>query len=135
MLVFLLLRLTPGDPAAILAGDAASSEQIAEIRASLGLDRSLPVQFGIWLGNMARGEKSGWFGWGKDDKIQELRAQFMRETDTGKKKKLAEAIQARAFEVATHVPLGEFDAPLAARKNVTGFFRQTGNFYWNIKKN
>jgi len=56
VLVFLLLRLTPGDPAAILAGDAASSEQIAAIRASLGLDRSLPVQFGIWLANMARGE-------------------------------------------------------------------------------
>jgi peptide/nickel transport system substrate-binding protein len=82
-----------------------------------------------------RGEQSGWFGWGKDDKIVELRNQFMRETDETKKKKLAEAIQARAFEVATHVPLGEFDAPLAARKNVTGLFRQTGNFYWNLKKN
>ena len=56
VLVFLLLRLTPGDPAAILAGDAASSEQIAAIRASLGLDRPLPVQFVIWLGNLARGE-------------------------------------------------------------------------------
>jgi peptide/nickel transport system permease protein len=56
VLVFLILRLTPGDPAAILAGDAASSEQIAAIRASLGLDRSLPVQFGIWLGNLAQGE-------------------------------------------------------------------------------
>ena len=56
VLVFLLLRLTPGDPAAILAGDAASSEQIAAIRASLGLDRSLPVQFAIWLGNMLQGE-------------------------------------------------------------------------------
>jgi peptide/nickel transport system permease protein len=56
VLVFLLLRLTPGDPAAILAGDAASSEQIAAIRASLGLDRSLPVQFGIWLGNILQGE-------------------------------------------------------------------------------
>ena len=82
-----------------------------------------------------RGEASGWFGWAKDDKIMELRAQFMRETDAAKRKKLAEAIQARAFEVATHVPLGEFDAPLAARKNVTGFFKQTGNFYWNLKKN
>jgi len=82
-----------------------------------------------------RGEQSGWFGWGKDDKIVELRNQFMRETDDAKKKKLAEAIQARAFEVATHVPLGEFDAPLAARKNVSGLFRQTGNFYWNLKKN
>jgi peptide/nickel transport system substrate-binding protein len=82
-----------------------------------------------------RGEQSGWFGWGKDDKIVELRNQFMRETDDARKKKLAEAIQARAFEVATHVPLGEFDAPLASRKNVTGHFRQTGNFYWNLKKN
>jgi len=82
-----------------------------------------------------RGEASGWFGWGKDDKIVELRNQFMRETDEAKKKKLAEAIQVRAFEVATHVPLGEFDAPLAARKNVSGLFRQTGNFYWNLKKN
>ena len=59
----------------------------------------------------------------------------MRATDEGQKKKLAEAIQVRAFEVGTHVPLGEFDAPLAARKNITGFFRQTGNFYWNLKKN
>ena len=56
VLVFLMLRLTPGDPAAILAGDAASSEQIAAIRASLGLDRSLPVQFAIWLGNLLQGE-------------------------------------------------------------------------------
>jgi peptide/nickel transport system permease protein len=56
VLVFLMLRLTPGDPAAILAGDAASGEQIAAIRASLGLDRSLPVQFGIWFGNLMQGE-------------------------------------------------------------------------------
>jgi len=56
VLVFLLLRLTPGDPAAILAGDAASTEQIAAIRASLGLDRPLPVQFAIWLGNLLQGE-------------------------------------------------------------------------------
>jgi peptide/nickel transport system permease protein len=51
-----MLRLTPGDPAAILAGDAASSEQIARIRASLGLDRSIPVQFGIWAKNLLQGE-------------------------------------------------------------------------------
>jgi peptide/nickel transport system permease protein len=56
VLVFLLLRLTPGDPAAILAGDAASTEQIARIRASLGLDRPIVVQFGIWIGNMLAGD-------------------------------------------------------------------------------
>jgi peptide/nickel transport system permease protein len=56
VLVFLLLRLTPGDPAAILAGDAASGEQIESIRRTLGLDRPLPVQFGIWLGQMLQGD-------------------------------------------------------------------------------
>jgi peptide/nickel transport system permease protein len=56
VLVFLLLRLTPGDPAAILAGDAATGEQIAAIRADLGLDRPLIVQFGIWLGKVLTGD-------------------------------------------------------------------------------
>lgn len=56
MLVFLLLRLTPGDPAAILAGDAASSEQIAAIRVSLGLDRPLVAQFAIWMGKLLGGD-------------------------------------------------------------------------------
>lgn len=56
VLVFLLLRLTPGDPAAILAGDAASVDQIARIRTSLGLDRPIPVQFGIWVGHLVTGD-------------------------------------------------------------------------------
>ena len=56
VLVFLLLRLTPGDPAAIIAGDAASPENIAKIRENFGLDKPLPVQFGIWFGNLMRGD-------------------------------------------------------------------------------
>jgi peptide/nickel transport system permease protein len=56
VLVFLLLRLTPGDPAAIMAGDAASAEQIERIRAGLGLDRPIVAQFGIWLGKVVSGD-------------------------------------------------------------------------------
>ena len=56
VLVFLMRRLTPGDPAAVLAGDAASTDQIAQIRTSLGLDRSIPEQFFIWFGNLLRGD-------------------------------------------------------------------------------
>jgi peptide/nickel transport system permease protein len=56
VLVFGMLRLTPGDPAAMLAGDAASTEQIAQIRTGLGLDRSIPEQFGIWFGRMLTGD-------------------------------------------------------------------------------
>ncbi len=56
VLVFLMLRLTPGDPAAILAGDAANTEQIAKIREGLGLDRPLIVQFGIWAKDILSGD-------------------------------------------------------------------------------
>jgi len=54
-IVFFLLRLSPGDPAMVLAGDMASLQDVAEIRARLGLDRPLPVQYATWLGEMARG--------------------------------------------------------------------------------
>jgi peptide/nickel transport system permease protein len=56
VLVFSLLRLTPGDPAAIMAGDAANAEQIERIRAGLGLDQPIVLQFGIWLGRVVRGD-------------------------------------------------------------------------------
>ncbi len=56
LLVFLMLRLAPGDPAAILAGDAASTEQIAQIRTGLGLDKSIPEQYVIWMSQVLRGD-------------------------------------------------------------------------------
>jgi peptide/nickel transport system substrate-binding protein len=95
--------------------------------------------FDIWspIANPAldtRGEKSVWFGWPTDEKLVGLRNELMRATDEAKKKKLAEQIQVRAFEVATHVPLGEYQQPMAARKNVSGFFITNGNIYWNLKK-
>jgi peptide/nickel transport system permease protein len=54
--VFLMLRLTPGDPAAIIAGDNANAEQVALIRSRLGLDQPILSQFLIWLGNILRGD-------------------------------------------------------------------------------
>jgi peptide/nickel transport system permease protein len=56
VLVFLLLRLTPGDPATIIAGDAASPENVANIRENLGLSKPLIAQFGIWFGNLLVGD-------------------------------------------------------------------------------
>ncbi|MGH8689988.1 MAG: ABC transporter substrate-binding protein, partial [Burkholderiales bacterium] len=82
----------------------------------------------------AAGEKS-WFGWPNDAQIEKLRDEFARATEDGKKKALAEAIQARAFEVGTHAPLGEYVNPYAVRKNVTGWVIGPGDHYWNVKKN
>jgi peptide/nickel transport system permease protein len=55
-LVFLMLRLTPTDPAAIIAGDNATSEQVADIRERLGLDRPILTQFFIWGGRTLQGD-------------------------------------------------------------------------------
>ena len=54
--VFALLHLAPGDPAAIIAGDLATAEDIAKIRENLGLDRPLLVQFATWVGHILQGD-------------------------------------------------------------------------------
>ncbi|GGC91220.1 ABC transporter permease [Chelatococcus reniformis] len=54
--VFLLLRLTPGDPAAIIAGDSATPEQLERIRATLGLNEPIYVQFATWVGRLLHGD-------------------------------------------------------------------------------
>jgi peptide/nickel transport system permease protein len=56
VMVFLMLRLTPGDPAAIIAGDNATTQQILDIRTKLGLEQPILQQFFIWLGGLLRGE-------------------------------------------------------------------------------
>lgn len=56
LFVFLLLRLTPGDPAAIIAGDSATPEQLMRIRATLGLNEPLYVQFFTWVGRLLHGD-------------------------------------------------------------------------------
>lgn len=56
IVVFLLLHLTPGDPAAVIAGDYARPEDIDRIRATLGLDKPLHIQFFTWAGAVLRGD-------------------------------------------------------------------------------
>jgi peptide/nickel transport system permease protein len=56
VITFLLTRALPGDPAVYFAGPAADEKSIAEIRKSLGLDRSLPEQFLIYLGDLSEGD-------------------------------------------------------------------------------
>ena len=56
LFVFFLLHLTPGDPAAVIAGDEATPAEIEGVRARLGLDRPVWEQFAIYLANLARGD-------------------------------------------------------------------------------
>ncbi|MES2553828.1 MAG: nickel ABC transporter permease [Pseudomonadota bacterium] len=56
LLTFLLVHLVPGDPVEVMLGESAANADRAQLRADLGLDQSLPQQFGTYLGKLAHGD-------------------------------------------------------------------------------
>jgi peptide/nickel transport system permease protein len=97
VVVFMLLRLTTGDPAAIIAGDNATSQQVAEIRDKLGLERPIATQFVIWIGNVLRGDLGESFFFKK--KVADLILERLEPT-------LALSAFTIVLAVAAAVPLG-----------------------------
>jgi len=97
VLVFLMLRLTPGDPAAVIAGDNANADQIALIRNRLGLDQPLFTQFFIWLINILHGDFGESFFFKKT--VAELIASRIEPT-------IALSLFTITLAVAIAVPLG-----------------------------
>jgi peptide/nickel transport system permease protein len=97
VLVFLMLRLTPGDPAAVIAGDNANAEQIAAIRTRLGLDQPIVVQFFIWFGQILHGDFGESFFFKKS--VAELIASRLEPT-------LALSLSTILIAVVVAVPLG-----------------------------
>ena len=95
--VFMMLRLTPADPAAIIAGDNANAEQVQQIREKLGLDGPLLSQFGIWAGKLLQGDLGESFFFKKT--VAELIRQRIEPT-------LALAAATILLSVAVAVPLG-----------------------------
>jgi len=77
---------------------------------------------------------TAWFGWPKDDKLEELRAQWIKAATADERKKLAEAIQQRAFEVVPYVPTGQWTAMTAYHKNVKGIINAPAFLMWNVEK-
>jgi peptide/nickel transport system permease protein len=97
LLVFAMLRLTPGDPAAIIAGAAATSQDIVDIRQKLGLDRPIVSQFFIWISHLLRGDFGESFFYKKQ--VAELVADRVGPT-------LALATMTMVLSIAVSVPLG-----------------------------
>lgn len=101
VLVFLLLRLAPGDPAAVIAGDYATSEDVERIRQQLGLNDPIPIQLGRWIGQLVSGD----FGTSIFSKkpVTELIVQRIEPT-------LLLALTTIIFAVSVAVPLGTIAA-------------------------
>ncbi len=74
------------------------------------------------------------FGWPCDKDLEGLRDQFARETNPAKQKAIAEAVQVRATQYPTHIPLGQWYGAAAVRKGVEGMFEAPVTVFWNIEK-
>lgn len=97
LLVFFMLRLAPGDPAAVMAGDTATAEDLVRIRESLGLDRPVGEQFGIWAVRLLQGDLGESFYFKRP--VTALIAQRVEPT-------LALAICSTVLAVLIAIPLG-----------------------------
>ena len=75
------------------------------------------------------------FGWPCDPEMEKLRDQFARETDPAKQKAIAEAVQVRATQAVSHINLGQWYQPIAARKSVSGILTTPVPVFWNIAIN
>ena len=89
----------------------------------------------ITMAMMNTAGDKGWFGWQDDKQIDELKTKFTQAGSDAEKKKLAEQIQLRAMETATHVQLGQYSNPAAVRKNITDVLASGAQVYWSVKKN
>src|SRR5438309_1257891 len=56
VILFILLKLTPGDPALIILGERATAQNIEAVRKDLGLDQPYPVQYARWIGHIVKGD-------------------------------------------------------------------------------
>ncbi len=101
VVVFLILRLTPGDPAAVIAGNSATNEDIERIRTQLGLNQPLINQFFIWIGNVLKGDLGYSFYLNKP--VTQLLSQRIEPT-------LSLAAGTLALAVSIAVPLGTIAA-------------------------
>ena len=75
IIVFMMLRFTPGDPAELLLGERATDEALAQIREQLGLDQPLHVQYGIFLNRLMHGDL-GETIWTRQKVWTEIRERF-----------------------------------------------------------
>jgi peptide/nickel transport system substrate-binding protein len=79
------------------------------------------------------GDKA-WFGWPNDDKLEALRGQWIKATTLAERKKLAAAIQERAFEVVPYLPTGQWKPMTAYHKNLKGLLQAPAYLMWNVEK-
>ncbi|MEX2520565.1 MAG: ABC transporter substrate-binding protein [Paracoccaceae bacterium] len=121
-----------------LVGKRASQASIA--------DGGWNMFFTNWVGadvfnpivnNMVNGrgpDDGGWFGWPTFPKAEELRDSYARSTDPAEQKKIAEELQAFAYDEVMYAPIGQYIVPSIWTNTLEGVLDGPAPFFWNISK-
>jgi peptide/nickel transport system substrate-binding protein len=98
----------------------------------VGADVSNPIaNFSIG----GRGKNGGWFGWAENAKIEQLKDVYARSSSPDEQKKIAAEIQQEAYDQVIYIPLGQYLAPSAWRKSLSGVLNGPATpIFWNIDK-
>jgi peptide/nickel transport system substrate-binding protein len=82
-----------------------------------------------------RGTKGGWFGWAEDARIEQLKDAYARSSSPEEQMKIAADIQKQAYDQVIYIPLGQYLAPSAWRKSLSGVLDGPATpIFWNIDK-
>jgi peptide/nickel transport system substrate-binding protein len=96
-----------------------------------GLDNSTPYM----MAQMATNGTKSWFGWPSDARNEELRAKWIAAETPDQRKAIAAEIQDNAWNVVPHMYFGQWQQPMARRKNVNGWLHVPGVIpFWNVEK-
>ncbi len=102
--------------------------------------------FHTWGGGLAMGnpltntgaptpcDQSNWFGWPCDEDLNKTRLTFFAATTPEEQKQVIDRVQARFFETVPYIPAGQFLAPIAYRKNISGVLDTVRLVLWNVEK-
>src|SRR5215475_7548611 len=80
---------------------------------------------------LAANGAAAWFGWPEDEKLEALRAEWLKTPDSEARQEIAVKIQARAFETLPYIPTGQWSPVTAYRKNLKGVIIAPALFMWN----
>jgi peptide/nickel transport system substrate-binding protein len=95
-------------------------------------DSMNPLVNGAMVG---KGTNGGWFGWSEDPRLEELRDAYARASSPEARRKIALDVQKEAYDQVIYIPLGQFQAPSAWRKSLSGVIDGPATpMFWNVEK-
>ena len=141
VVIFSVVHLTPGDPAASILGDEATVEDIAALRAKMGLDKPVVEQYFVWIYICTFSQVPipslklyfgpNYAGWNDDETLQSLLNDMNTSTNMDDAKAAWEKVQEYSWDYLAVINFGHYIANYAWNDHVKGLNNYSGLYFWN----